>query len=194
MRRATLLTMTLLCSSACEGAGAQTAERPAAEPSPPPGPEPAPIESSTSPVPAPSQPPEPAPPPEPSTLDPNTPGDGMPITDADTTKLRAQVLLHKPIVSAGLQSASIVEVVESHLDELRACYEASLRQRAGLTGDVTLTLTVGSSGQVSSASMSAALDPALARCFARAAKRWQFPTPENGGVVGVEQPMSLVPG
>ncbi len=62
---------------------------------------------------------------------------------------------------------------------MRKCYERSLKRSPGLAGRVSLSLLVGSSGTVKSAS-ARGLSSDVGKCMELVAKRMEFPKPKGG--------------
>lgn len=96
----------------------------------------------------------------------------------------------------GLPPEVIRRVVYSHLHEIRACYEAALREDGDRMGRVTVSFVIAGDGHVQSATIrdAAFSAPRMERCFLAAVRSWRFPAPEGGGIVGVNYPFILAPG
>jgi TonB family protein len=99
-------------------------------------------------------------------------------------------------VRGGLSPDVIRRVVRRHLNEVRFCYEQQLNTRPDLQGRVTVNFIISGSGAVqSSAVRSSDLgNPEVERCIVQAVRRWTFPQPDGGGIVGVNYPFVLSPG
>jgi hypothetical protein len=93
-----------------------------------------------------------------------------------------------------LDRAEVAKVVRAHLAELRACYEARLRENPKLAGKVVITFEVAPSGQVRSAEAEASTldDSSLEACLVRRMKTLRFPKPVGGSVV-VSYPLVFKP-
>jgi hypothetical protein len=101
----------------------------------------------------------------------------------------------KPEVSSGLDPDIVRRIVRAHINELRSCYGFAKAMQPKLAGRITIAFEIATNGKVSSASVhEAALEPAdeaLPKCFAKAAKRWQFPKPNGTDPVRVTYPFEL---
>ena len=96
-------------------------------------------------------------------------------------------------VRGSLSREVIRRVVQRHLNEVRFCYEQQLAQSPGLAGRSTVSFIIGSTGAVQNAStMSSTLgNRTVDDCIVTAVRRWTFPAPAGGGVVGVNYPFTL---
>jgi hypothetical protein len=76
-----------------------------------------------------------------------------------------------------IDSKGVLEVVNSHLSEIQACYETALLHRADISGTAKLEWVVSTSGEVVSArTLSSTLpDAAVESCILRHLKTWHFP-------------------
>jgi TonB family protein len=76
---------------------------------------------------------------------------------------------------------------------VRFCYEQELAQRPDLAGRVTVSFIISATGSVQTASvMNTTLNNArVESCVVAAVRRWTFPAPDGGGVVGVNYPFVL---
>lgn len=83
-----------------------------------------------------------------------------------------------------LEEPVIRRVVSRHVQELRYCY--AVGQPRG--DDVTFTFIISPRGSVQSA-IAVGEHPSIESCLAQAVRRWTFPRPEGGGVVGVRYEM-----
>jgi TonB family protein len=105
-----------------------------------------------------------------------------------------------PVVSVGtikligsLDRDIIRRIIRSHMKEVKFCYEKELVRKPSLCGRVAVRFTITGTGVVSvSAIESSTLgDAAVEQCIAQAVHRWEFPRPENGGLVLVTYPFVL---
>jgi TonB family protein len=109
---------------------------------------------------------------------------------AGGTEGAARLTLGDPDVRGSLNARVVARVVNRHRSELVACAE---RER-GVRGRAVLSFVIGPSGAVQSSTVgqSTLRSAPLERCLAHAARRWTFPSPSGGGVVGVNLPLELV--
>lgn len=100
---------------------------------------------------------------------------------------------HPPTVMGGLSQEAIRRVVRRHLNEIRFCYEQGLQSNPSLEGRVTVSWIISGDGRVQSSSLasSSLSNSTVESCVVGAVQRWTFPSPENGGVVGVNYPFVL---
>ena len=93
-------------------------------------------------------------------------------------------------VNGSLDGAVIRRVIRQHQPEMRYCYEKQLRVSPGLAGRLTLALTIGANGAVTTARAESSTlgETAVGSCVTGYAKRWVFPEPRGGGVVVVRYP------
>lgn len=91
-------------------------------------------------------------------------------------------------VLGSLDKSVIEAVVRRHLAEIRYCYEAELQRYAGLKGKVVTGWTIGADGHVTEAHIveSSMGNQAVDNCVRTTVKRWQFPSPQGGGIVLVK--------
>jgi hypothetical protein len=84
---------------------------------------------------------------------------------------------------------AVAKVINSHLQEVHACYERALLKDPGLAGKVVLEWTIGGAGRVTAAkTKSSTLNNAsVEACILNSLKGWAFPTPK-GGVVIISYP------
>ncbi len=78
--------------------------------------------------------------------------------------------------------------------QAQSCYRSSLFDRPGLRGTLTLSVRVGSGGQVCSAAVTGddLGDPLVAACVTNLVRTGRFPAPD-GGCVDAVVPMNFVP-
>ncbi len=83
----------------------------------------------------------------------------------------------------------VAKVVNSHLQEVHACYERALLREAGLAGKVVLEWTIATSGRVVAAKTKSSTlrNSAVEACILNALKTWTFP-PATGGSVIITYP------
>ncbi len=98
-----------------------------------------------------------------------------------------------PQVTGLLSPEAIRRVVLRNLGQVSHCHEQGLAQNPTLEGRVVVRFLIGSTGtvmgsQVNESNLSV---PSTGTCIANAVRRWQFPSPEGGGVVTVNYPFVL---
>jgi hypothetical protein len=84
---------------------------------------------------------------------------------------------------------AVARVINSHLQEVHACYERALLKEPSLAGKVVLEWTIGGAGRVVAAkTRSSTLNNAsVEACILNSLKGWAFPAPK-GGVVIISYP------
>lgn len=92
-------------------------------------------------------------------------------------------------VQGSIDREAVAKVVNSHLQEVRACYERALLKEPGLAGKVVLEWTIATNGRVAAAKTktSTLRNSAVESCILSNLKGWTFPLPK-GGVVIVSYP------
>ena len=115
--------------------------------------------------------------------------------DIDAAKNRpAQTVKKRKTVEkdmGSLAAKEISKVFRFHNGAMRKCYERQLKANPSLAGKVRLSVRIGSSGKVSSASASG-LSGQVHRCMVSQAKTMKFPKPK-GGSVSVNKPYKFSP-
>ncbi len=98
-----------------------------------------------------------------------------------------------PEVTGLLSPEAIRRVVLRNLGQIAHCHEQALALQPDAAGRVVVRFIIGPNGSVlgSNAQQVAYPASAAAQCMANAVRRWQFPTPEGGGVVTVSFPFNL---
>lgn len=93
-------------------------------------------------------------------------------------------------VRGSLSRGVIRNVIRRHLGEVRFCYERELARAPTLEGRITVSFVISASGAVQSAAISTTTmnEPRVEECVVEAVRRWVFPAPDGGGVVGVNYP------
>ncbi|MFY0525384.1 AgmX/PglI C-terminal domain-containing protein [Archangium gephyra] len=84
---------------------------------------------------------------------------------------------------------AVAKVVNSHLQEVYACYERALLKDPGLAGKVVLEWTIGTNGRVvaTKTKSSTLRSPSVEACIIGGLKAWTFP-PARGGAVIITYP------
>jgi hypothetical protein len=98
-----------------------------------------------------------------------------------------------PQVAGLLSPEAIRRVVLRNLGQVAHCHEQGLAQNASLEGRVVVRFIIGGNGTVmgSAVAESNVAVPSVSTCIANAVRRWQFPSPEGGGIVTVNYPFNL---
>lgn len=101
----------------------------------------------------------------------------------------------KALPMGSIDRDGVREVIQSHADEIRACYEAALEEDAGLNGKVVLKWVIRADGSVASpiveASSTTLRSDKLLECMLSRVKGWTFPKPEGGGIAVITYPWIL---
>ena len=92
-----------------------------------------------------------------------------------------------------LDSSAIQAVVNRNRRQVRSCYERALKSNNLLQGQISVRLTVGTNGKVSSVNVGGSLrDAAVYQCVRNLAAQWTFPKP-SGGCVVAAIPFTMTP-
>jgi hypothetical protein len=96
-------------------------------------------------------------------------------------------------VKGFLDKEIIRRVVRQHLNEVKFCYEARLMSKPDLYGRVLTEFSISGTGRVvaSLIKQSTLADPSAEQCIAQAVTRWEFPKPDNSGLVVVSYPFAF---
>ncbi len=96
-------------------------------------------------------------------------------------------------VLGSLSRDVIRRVVNRHESELRFCYEQAANAQPGIEGQLTLTWIISATGSVQTSAVTndEIHSPQLNQCAMQAVRRWTFPAPSGGGVVGVNYPFTF---
>ncbi len=107
--------------------------------------------------------------------------------------LGGALLLARVATAATLDRAIIEKTIESHFEEVSACYQAGLDRNAELTGTVTVRLAIDKKGEVASVNVQSSTlgDKPVEECIVKAVKTWKFPKPKGSGSVMATYPFVL---
>lgn len=96
-------------------------------------------------------------------------------------------------IRGSLSREAIRRVVQRNLSQVRFCYEQGLQQNPSIEGRVTVSWIISPTGAVSASSVGSSTvgNARVESCIANAVGRWTFPSPDGGGVVGVNYPFLL---
>ncbi len=92
--------------------------------------------------------------------------------------------------SSPLDRELIRQVIHSHRDQIRYCYEQMLTQAPDLGGKVAIRFVISGEGVVTASHVteSSTASAQLDNCVAGRARTWVFPKPKGGGLVAVTYP------
>ncbi len=98
-----------------------------------------------------------------------------------------------PPTVVGYDKDLIRRVVRQHMNEVKFCYEKELQHDNGLSGRVVVKFSIGGMGGVTTSFVEASTLPRgqTDQCIANAVRRWQFPKPQQNGLVVVSYPFVL---
>jgi outer membrane biosynthesis protein TonB len=84
-----------------------------------------------------------------------------------------------------IDKEAVAKVVNSHLQEVRACYERELLRDPGLAGKIVLEWGISTSGTVSSAKTKSSTmkNASVEGCILNSLKTWKFPPARGGNVI-----------
>lgn len=96
-------------------------------------------------------------------------------------------------VRGALSKEQIKAVVGAHRSEIKACYDAALKENDKLEGKVVIWWTVAGDGKVVDAKVkeSSLSTPAVESCMVEKIRAWVFPEPKGGGSVEINYPFVL---
>ena len=88
-------------------------------------------------------------------------------------------------VQGTIDREAVAKTVNSHLQEVRACYERALLKEPGLAGKVVLEWTISTAGKVVTAKTKSSTlrNGEVEGCILRSLKTWKFPPAKGGGVI-----------
>lgn len=98
-------------------------------------------------------------------------------------------------VTGGLTAQEIQQVIRTHLNEIRHCYEQLLQRSPSAAGKIGVEFVVAVSGRVSSVKVAEATlnDSGMRSCVTGRIQRWDFPKPRGGQPVTVTYPFVFNP-
>ncbi|MBX5483786.1 MAG: TonB family protein, partial [Myxococcaceae bacterium] len=87
--------------------------------------------------------------------------------------------------SGSIDRDAVAKVINSHFQEVRACYERALLKDPGLSGKAVLEWSISTSGIVTTArtKSSSLRNNEVESCILRAIKSWRFPHAKGGTVI-----------
>jgi len=94
-----------------------------------------------------------------------------------------------------LDKEIIRRIVRRHINEVKFCYDQALVRKPKLDGRLVAQFTIAGNGQViASVKQSSTLGDVTAEmCVVNAIRRWEFPTPNGGGLAIVTYPFTFSP-
>jgi TonB family protein len=118
-----------------------------------------------------------------------------PVAEAAGPPRAPDVIPGQAKARGSLDKEIIRRIIRRHIDEVKACYEAGLAFASGLGGRVVVRFTIGPDGVVVASELGESTlgDSRVETCIVDAARGWEFPKPEGGGVVIVAYPFSFTP-
>jgi hypothetical protein len=118
---------------------------------------------------------------------------GSPGFGGRARRVPRTILCMLMVPPGGIDRDVIRRVIRAHENEIRGCYNQALVNQPMLAGRITVDFTIGGSGKVGSAIISAdeTHDEQLGTCVQRAVKHWKFPGTPNGGVSLVSYTFAL---
>lgn len=98
-----------------------------------------------------------------------------------------------PEITGTYDKDIVRRIGRAHIGEVRSCYSKGLKTDPTLAGTVTISFTIGPSGNVSSARVfdDSLTDASVGKCIAKAVKTWTFPAPAGGGNAVVRYPFTF---
>lgn len=102
----------------------------------------------------------------------------------------AATLAEPASTTASYPREAIRRVAREHDAEVRHCHEIAAGSRPGLSGSLTVRITIAADGTVTQADTEAdeVHAPELTSCMLAALRRWTFPVPVSGGSAAVSYP------
>lgn len=112
-------------------------------------------------------------------------------------KVTGHVKKKDPSISGGsgtLDQGEVARIIGGKQGAIKGCYEQALKRNPALKGKITIVITIGGTGRVSSAKCTVnELTPEVCSCITDMFNRVRFPPPENGSVE-ITAPFFLTPG
>ena len=119
----------------------------------------------------------------------------VPPLDEGQTPVKAGIKPGQANVSGRLAPEVIRRIVRRNINQIKFCYEKSLKTNPTLEGTINVRFVIGQDGSVKTANAqgSSFPDPSVTSCVTKVIFRMQFPQPE-GGIVTVSYPFVFKPG
>ena len=97
-----------------------------------------------------------------------------------------------PDIKGRLDKELIRRIVRRHLNEVKFCYEQEAIRHPDIGGRLIVQFTIGGNGIVSNSAVAKSMGNGVVdQCVSQAVRRWEFPSPEGGGIVIVSYPFLL---
>ncbi len=98
------------------------------------------------------------------------------------------------VVLGGLDADVIAAVIKRYLPQIQHCYETQLVRTPDLKGKVLVGFQIIADGSVKNPLVleSSLKNKPVEKCILSKVKKWTFPKPKGGGVVGVKYPFLLM--
>lgn len=95
----------------------------------------------------------------------------------------------------GLRPDEIMQVIRSHLNQIRHCYEQTLQRSPNKAGQMKVSFVINPAGRVTTVTLGADTvgDAVMRGCVTGKIARWAFPQPRNKQNVTVNYPFSFAP-
>jgi len=93
----------------------------------------------------------------------------------------------------GLTQKEIVDVIQSHSDDQRACYQTTYDKTKETEGKVKIRFLIGLAGKVdaSQVEQNTFKDKAIGTCLQNKIKAWKFPKPRGGQQISIAYPFEF---
>ncbi|HEY4392923.1 MAG TPA: AgmX/PglI C-terminal domain-containing protein [Polyangia bacterium] len=98
-------------------------------------------------------------------------------------------------VRGNLDKEIIRRIVRRNINQVRYCYQNALVRRPSLQGRLVTQFTIAPTGRVLAAVVQSSTlkEVSVEACVVNAIKRWEFPTPNGGGLAMVSYPFTFAP-
>ncbi len=123
-------------------------------------------------------------------------GIGTGVGNGPHTQASVELPATDPVGSgSGLPPDAIMQVIRSHLNEIRHCYEQLLQRTPKAQGKMTVRFIIGGDGRVQTVSVldNQIPDVVFRGCVTGKIQRWPFPKPRAGSPVTVTYPFVFNP-
>jgi len=95
-------------------------------------------------------------------------------------KVRGKVLTQEPIIEGTLNQNKLIKLINRKRRSVAYCYERELKKNPGLSGKITVQITIAKNGRVAQTEIEDnTLTATIGRCMVKRVKRWRFPKPEG---------------
>jgi hypothetical protein len=105
-----------------------------------------------------------------------SPSTGNELPPKAVTKKPVSRVRHSTrVLTNSNDTAQVSHVVDAHIAEIRACYDASLDRQPDLSGRVTIRFIVANGGVSRPEITKSTINKAVSNCIAKAIPLWEFP-------------------